>query len=409
MNYKKPLSAFSGYGMEFEYMIVDRETLRTRPICDRVFSDVGASGLSAFYSQGIGWSNELAMHIIEFKNPHPVEDVSLLAEKIHVQVKAVNDLLAAHNACLLPTAMHPFMNPRYESRLWPYDNNEIYSLYNRIFNCHAHGWVNVQSVHLNLSFANDDEFRRLHTAIRLILPYIPGLCASSPFSEGAFRGLLDFRLEQYRNNQKLVPLITGAVIPEVVLSPQEYKKKILRPMYKQIAPYDPEGILQHEWLNSRGVIARFSRSALEIRLMDIQENPFVDVAIAELVIAVVKALYNEEWSSFREQVQVRTDELEGDLLRTIITAGKTIISNRQILGLFGCKSHPVTVISLWEQLAERVLGRDHAVYSRLLPIFKAGTLAERILESASELPEQGDLVATYERLHQCLAGAEHFE
>ncbi|HAL85576.1 MAG TPA: hypothetical protein DCM31_01010, partial [Deferribacteraceae bacterium] len=37
-------------------------------------------------------------------------------------------------------------------------------------------------------------------------------------------------------------------------------------MYRDIAPYDPECILQEEWLNSRGAIARFDRKAIEIRL-----------------------------------------------------------------------------------------------------------------------------------------------
>ena len=39
-------------------------------------------------------------------------------------------------------------------------------------------------------------------------------------------------------------------------------------MYRQIAPLDPDHVVQYEWLNSRGAIARFDRNAIEIRVID---------------------------------------------------------------------------------------------------------------------------------------------
>ncbi|MBK9976184.1 MAG: hypothetical protein IPP14_15545 [Planctomycetes bacterium] len=71
--------------------------------------------------------------------------------------------------------MHPFFDPMTETKLWPLSNNVVYETHNRIFDCRGHGWSNLQSTHLNLPFANDTEFARLHAAIRMILLILPAL------------------------------------------------------------------------------------------------------------------------------------------------------------------------------------------------------------------------------------------
>ena len=111
------------------------------------------------------------------------------------------------------------------------------------------------------------------------------------------------RLEVYRNSQQCIPSITGYVIPETVGSYQSYQEQVLQPMYQDIAPRDPRGVLRHEWLNSRGAIARFDRHAIEIRVADAQECPLADVAIAAAVSAAVESLY-------RGQTLVQTPELQ---------------------------------------------------------------------------------------------------
>jgi len=129
-----------------------------------------------------------------------------------------------------------------------------------------------------LPFADDDEFARLHAAVRLVLPLIPALAASSPFADGQRMPFLDYRLEAYRCNAERVPAITGAVIPDNVYGRADYQAGVLEPMYRDIAADDPERVLQHEWLNARGAIARFDRNAIEIRLCDTQECPRADLA-----------------------------------------------------------------------------------------------------------------------------------
>src|SRR5205085_1727369 len=105
---------------------------------------------------------------------------------------------------------------------------------------------------------------------------------------------LDQRMFFYRTNSEPLSTIAGDVVPEPVATRQEYEERILKPMYEDIAPHDPRGVLQKEWLNSRGAIARFDRHAIEIRVLDVQECPLADVAIAAAVSSVVRGVWDGE-------------------------------------------------------------------------------------------------------------------
>src|SRR5690606_9759451 len=106
-------------------------------------------------------------------------------------------------------------------------------------------------------------------------------------------------------------------------------------MYQDIAPYDTDKILCHEWLNSRGAIARFDRQAIEIRVLDVQEHPASDIAICEAVVAVLKLLVSERWTSYAEQQQVSTQSLAEILSQTIQQAERAEIDSPSLLRQFG--------------------------------------------------------------------------
>ena len=281
------LHLFTGYGVELEYMIVSKKDLSVNPITDKVIFEIANEFTSDVEMGDTAWSNELVLHVIEFKTNGPAVKLSGLENAFHDQVLKVNKILEKFDSMLLPTGSHPFMNPFEETRLWPHENNLIYESYNKIFDCRGHGWSNLQSIHLNLPFHNDSEFAKLHAAIRILLPIIPALSASTPILDGKLTGFMDSRLEVYRSNQKIISSIAGKVIPERVYTKAEYESKILNKIYSDIAPFDNEKILRHEWLNSRGAIARFERNTIEIRIIDIQESPVADLAIIQLIVYVI--------------------------------------------------------------------------------------------------------------------------
>jgi len=242
----KKIGLFEAFGVELEYMIVDKESLRVLPITDKILETLAGTITDEVLNGKISWSNELALHVIELKTTSPVPDLAGLDNHFLENIHQINQIAASWGGMLMPTAMHPFMNPEKEMKLWPHGYNEVYAKYDEIFECKGHGWSNLQSVHLNLPFRNDDEFAKLHAAIRAILPLLPALAASSPIQEGKLTGFQDTRLEVYRFNQKRVPEIVGDIIPEPVFSQAEYEEKILQKIYRAVASFDPEGILQEE-------------------------------------------------------------------------------------------------------------------------------------------------------------------
>ena len=178
------LGLFEGFGIEIEYAIVDAASLDVRPIADALLA-AEAGELTGDVLRGrMAWSNELARHVIEVKTTEPEPGLAGLAELFAGEVRRVESRLAPLGARLMPTGMHPWMDPAREFAVWPHGERTIYDAFDRIFDCRGHGWANLQSAHLNLPFDGDDEFGRLHGAIRALLPLLPALAASSPFVEG---------------------------------------------------------------------------------------------------------------------------------------------------------------------------------------------------------------------------------
>jgi hypothetical protein len=269
------------------------------------------------------------------------------------------------------------MNPDVEMRLWPNENDIIYRTFDRIFDCRGHGWSNLQSVHINFPFQTDEDFARLHAAIRVVLPLIPALCASSPFVAGARAPELCHRVAVYRNNARKVPEVSGKVIPERVYSMQDYQDKLLPKIYAALAPHDPEGILREEWVNARGAIARFDRGAIELRLMDIQEHPAQDLARVALVTQVVEALAKERYCPLDKLKEPNEDELLTILLRTTRDASQALLEEPTLLALFGVEE-PLLARALWERLALQTLEEGGFAHTALSRYFAEGTLAERL-------------------------------
>jgi carboxylate-amine ligase len=400
------LPAFTGCGIELEYMIVERQELSVLPIADRLLCTTADTSTCEVDRGVLGWSNEMVLHLIELKNRHPAVVFETLPAAFQAEVRYLNRILDLYGARLMPTAMHPWMDPRRETRLWPHENAGLYQTYARIFDCHSHGWANLQSMQINLPFADDDEFSRLHAAIRLVLPILPALAASSPIANGIHTGFADYRMEAYRVNAQPITSIAGEVIPETVTSRSAYRQNILAPMYRDIAERDPQRLLQHEWLNSRGAIARFDRNSIEIRVIDMQECPQADLAIAAAAIATIKRLYDAGSATLELQQGIDTGTLAGILAACIRNAEQAVIEHAAYLALLGFPGSRCTAQELWQHLVEKMQpGRQ-----RLPPFWKQplqvmleqGPLARRILRAIHNDDSGTPLKSVYRSLCDCL-------
>ncbi len=396
---------FEKFGIELEYMIVDNDTLKVFPVTDKLIEKACGSIKNEIALEKISWSNELVLHVVELKTTEPVCSLHGIAELFHRNILHIQSLLDNFNGRLLSGPMHPFMDPSTEMHLWPHDYNPIYQAFNSIFGCKGHGWANLQSMHINLPFANDEEFCRLHAAIRLILPLIPALSAGSPLADGKITGYKDTRMEVYRTNSLKIPSITGDVIPEPVFSIPEYQQNILQRIYHDLAPYDSEKTLQEEWVNARGAIARFERNSIEIRVIDVQETPFSDIAIAAAVIGVIRMMVEERFCSLNVQKAWQTAPLKEIFLRTIKNGENAVIDDNRFLSAMGL-NRACSAGKLWKYLIEQLQSYDRQWITPFMPvldlILNEGTLSSRILRSLGENPGLDHIKKTYRKIADSL-------
>lgn len=413
MSHDSALHLFEGFGIELEYMIVDAVTLDVAPLADQVLHAVAGTYESEVECGPLSWSNELVLHVIELKTNGPVAALHSLPRLFTDHVRRINVLLETHGARLMPTAMHPWMDPDRETCLWPHEFSPVYETFNRVFDCRGHGWANLQSIHINLPFQGDGEFARLHAAIRLLLPIMPALAASSPLADGRPTGLQDYRLEVYRHNARRIPSVSGHVIPEPVYSYQEYQDRLLRPIYSDLAAYDPDGIIQHEWVNARGAIARFDRNTIEIRLLDMQECPAADMAVAAAIIHVIKALVAERWAPFAEQAAWPVEPLANILYAAIRDGDQAGIQDVSYLRCLGLETNAAcTAGDVWRHLIQAIRtgcsDEDRALLKPIEIILNRGTLSRRILAGLDRAPSHPQLAARYAALCECLHDGRTF-
>jgi gamma-glutamyl:cysteine ligase YbdK (ATP-grasp superfamily) len=320
-------------------------------------------------------------------------------------VTEIEARLREHGGCLMPTAMHPWMDPSSQTRLWPHEYQTVYRAFDRIFDCAGHGWSNVQSTHINLPYQGDDELRRLHGAIRLVLPILPAIAASSPIVDGRATGWLDTRIEHYRRNCQRIPSVTGHIVPEVARSEAEYRERILDRIAGDIGPLDPDHYLDPEWVNARGAIVRFVRDSIEIRVIDVQEQPRADLAIAALTVGVLRELIAERFSSLEAQEQLAEAALETTLLGCAREGEQHLVTDARYLRCLGLDGSPCSAAEVWRRL-RGVVGIAADWDEPLDVLLEHGSLARRVLGALERTPD--GLHAIYRELCACLADGRMF-
>jgi len=245
----------------------------------------------------------MQMHVMEVKANSPFKSPMEFEEIMQNAVSTLNQIVQKHGAKLLGTGMHPLLTLK-DTVIWSHYHRKIYQEYAKIFNLNQHGWLNIQSFHLNLPFLKEADGIYMHNLLANLCTYLPAITASSPIYEGEKGPDIDNRLQFYKVNQKEVPSVTGDVIPEYASSFGQYKRDVIDRYSKDLAIAGADKtLLSKEWVNSRGVIFRFDRSAIEVRVMDEQECVKSDVALSCFVRATLRGL-----------IAMKTDLLPHDLL-----------------------------------------------------------------------------------------------
>jgi hypothetical protein len=390
-----------------QYILVDGDSLDAAPAADELLETAPPE----LASGAIDLRHELALHAVELGCKAPRRTLDGLTDAFAAAVRCANDELGREGRRLMPAALHPWLDPS-RAKLWPHGTERVvYEALDRIFSCTSHGWANQQCLKIALPFAGDEEFARLHAAIRFLLPILPGLAASSPVVDGERNGRSDNRLIAYRGKCARVPSVIGAIVPEPIRSVGEYHERVLEPIYRDLAPHDPEGVLRHERIDGRGAIARFDRMAIEIGVLDVQEAPAMDVAYAALIVEVLKLLCTEQWLDAAGMNRWRTERLAA-LLDLAARQGECAgVGETSYLRAFGYRGGATELRRLWEHLIETVSARGSlaADTGRLLEHYlRHGTLATRIAKAVGLAPTHAALHEVYAQLCEALADGTPF-
>lgn len=270
-------------GTEHEYSINDMNC-RPLAISDRIIERIHGRVEHEVAFGGILVSKELQKHAIELIPKRP-GSLSYLESNLY---HGLSELYRAtgNEYGFMGLGMHPLLRLE-ETTYWDHDEQEYYEVYDRLFDIRQHGWLNIQALQINIPYSGKEELVAMFNRIRSLLPYLVAVSASSPLVEGKLTTYLDNRLVYYRQNQAAIPEICHGILPERLNSVDDYIK-INRQIYSLLKKKDAH-ILCREWVNSRGVIVRFTRSCLEVKAIDEQECLHSDMAFSAFLLALLRS------------------------------------------------------------------------------------------------------------------------
>jgi hypothetical protein len=343
------------------------------PESDLVLSELAGSGASEASLGPAMLTKELQKTVIELLPVRPAETVPELEGMLEAGLSAFYRRFSGRYL-LMGLGMHPTLRLS-DTAVWDHGEGEYYEAYDRIFGLSRHGWLNIQSVQLNVSYADEADMVRSFNGLRSLIPYLVAVSAASPFVEGRLSGAMDSRLLAYRENQEAIPFICNQIVPERLDSFCTYRDW-LAGMYKELSSRGGS-VLCEEWVASYGVIVRFSRPCVEVKAMDEQECLRSDMAL----VAFVRALLRTDLNVLEKE---RGALLE--LTEEAISRGTAALSP-ELLRLL--------------RAAERAASPDERRYLPLVrERIEEGSLAELLVR---DWREERDLPSLMRRLAGCLA------
>ena len=270
-------------GTEHEYSINDRD-FNPLPISDKIIERISGVMEQEVSFGGIKVSKELQKHAIELIPSRP-GSLSFLESNLQ---NGLRNLYRALNFeyKFLGLGMHPTLTLD-QTAHWDHDEQEYYHAYDRLFDIKQHGWLNIQALQINIPYGDIKNLVPMFNKIRSLLPYLVAVSASSPIVEGKLTSHMDNRLVYYRENQRKMPSICHDILPERLESVDEYIR-INRGIYSELKGCGAD-VLCREWVNSRGVIVRFTRKCLEVKAIDEQECLHSDMAVSAFLLALLRS------------------------------------------------------------------------------------------------------------------------
>jgi Glutamate-cysteine ligase family 2(GCS2) len=270
-------------GTEHEFSINDPQ-FNPLPVSDTILKTICGRFSSEILFGDVKLGKELQKTVLEIIPRNHSDSIAVLEGQLMRGIQKFSHVFQ-NRYQLLGLGMHPTLKLN-ETAVWDHDEGEYYRTYDSLFNIRQHGWLNIQALQVNLSYNGEKDLVKHYNRLRSLLPYLIAVTAASPIVEGKNNGTVDNRLLYYRENQKEIPLICNRIIPEKIESVLDYRKE-QEEIFTELRNMDAE-ILCEEWVNSGGIIIRFSRKCLEIKALDEQDCIRSDMAVCAFIRSLMR-------------------------------------------------------------------------------------------------------------------------
>ncbi len=358
-------------GTEHEYSINDSR-FNPLPVSDQIIREISGRIESEILFGDVKLGKELQKTVLEIIPRSPADDLPILEKHLFRGIQKFYHIFRDRYH-LLGLGMHPILTLD-QTAVWDHDEGEYYELYDRLFDIRQHGWLNIQALQVNISYANERELIRMYNKIRMLLPYLIAITTSSPMVEGKLTGFSDNRLIYYQKNQEEIPGICNRIIPEKIRSVADYRA-FQEEIFCELRSRNAE-ILCEEWLNSSGEIIRFSRKCLEIKALDEQESIHSDMAVCAFIRSLLRC-------------RVLPVEQDQDALLDL--------NLRAIRG--GTHELKPGLWKLFDEAWKHATPNEQAYLPVIRHRIECGSLAERIQD---RVEQHGDIIPVLSELAECL-------
>ncbi len=404
---KRRHGLFEAYGFAWECCAVDRNTLDVLPVPDMTLTE-GASEQGST-KRDILLAPSFNAHTLRLLNGRSVRKPAKWGRKVLLRTATFAPWLHDHNALFMGGGAHPFLSPgSVQAGIgWSLEQREALA---RLTDIGGHAWINDQAFRLDLRFETPSEFAKLHAAVRVLLPVLPALTAASPVLEGRDAGCQSARLQAKLQAFGQAPALIGPFVPEAVFDQESHDREVLVPIARAAANSDRRQGLDPVSLNARAATVDFERGVLSIHAVDGQESPSVNMAVAEIIIAVLKALVNGRWVSTYLQRAWSAEDLRAIMLDTIRDGDGATLSSGDHLLMFGLmKQGEMPALKLWQHLfVELYSDLSDNARQHVGTILEHGTLATRLRKRIGPTFEQDAIRKAYRSMAECFAADRAF-
>ena len=399
------LPALSAIGLELEIALLRSATLEPAPGADLVLQDACGGALPAVQMATTEWRRRPAASELTVAMLRPMPSLDGQAAALTASLRTLAGMLEPQGLRPSGAGNHPWVEAHRPvgTAAGRTDDPRARAL-DALTGPKIPDWADTRAAVLSFPFLDDEDFRPLLAALRLIVPILPALAAASPYRGGRRGATLDERIAAVQARAAALPALGGAWYPENTVGVHAYRDVVLEPLRSALAPLDPDGRLPIDDFNARAVVARFGPRIVQLRAADVQECPAQDVAIAAAVVELARALVRGDWLDLAAQMAV-SDQTLADLGNRVLCEGRQA-SLTDAAALYGAPAGS-SAGQAWSQLVAR---SDLTAESRaaLEFILHEGTLAERMLRAVGDGPTPHDLRGLAETLADCLTTGSPF-